>query len=96
MAKLTKPQTDYMVRAMQRPRVAYGSDYRVVATLSAKGFMEEAGSDPLCHATLYRPTRAGLEALLYDRQLEDWRRGSIATMQRVDEVKRAIAGQVSA
>lgn len=96
MTKLTKPQTSYMVRAMERPRVAYGSDYRVVAHLLAKGYVCEVGRDPLCHAELYAPTRAGLEALLYDRKMEDWRHGSMATVDRVREVVAALAEQVPA
>jgi hypothetical protein len=90
--KLTLPQALYLTAAMKRPCTCYGSDYRVVGTLTAKGFLEEAGTSPLSHGTLYRPTRAGLEALLYDRKLDDWRSGSMATMERVRDVEAALEG----
>lgn len=90
MQTLTKPQADFLVQAMRRPRVCYGPTYRVVGTLKARGLVEEAGRDPLCHAELFQPTRAGLEALVAHRRRKWGDTGSMADLLNFEEVEAAL------
>ena len=92
MAKLTKPQARFLAQQMRagRPVTAYGPEEVVVRNLESKGFVDRCTVPGMRFLTHYRATRAGLEALLYDRKMEDCRRGSIATMERVREVEGAL------
>jgi hypothetical protein len=83
--KLTKPQRRLMVRAMRagKPVVVEGAERCVAGRLSALGYGTVG-------QMLFCADRAGLEALLYDRKLEDWRTGSMASMADVREVETAL------
>lgn len=83
---LTRPQELLMVKAMRHGDAPVcGARYRVAANLSALGFGELV-------ADVFTPTRAGLEALLYDRKMKDWRYGSMASMKDVEEVECTLKG----
>lgn len=83
--KLTAPQKSLMLRSMREGNVPVsGARYRVAANLRALGYGE-------LYADVFKHTRTGLEALLYDRKLEDCRQGSMASMGYVKEVETALA-----
>lgn len=95
MAKLTKPQIRELTRCFRNSEVMpRGSEWVVYDALGRKGLTEKVG------VGRRRITRAGLEALLYERKMHDWRHGSMASMQGVAEVEEALANlgaeQVSA
>ena len=83
--KLTAPQKTLMLKSMREGNASVdGARYRVAANLTGLGYGDMSGN-------VFKPTRAGLEALLYDRKLEDWRQGSMASMKYVEEVETALA-----
>lgn len=84
--RLTKPQLRELTRAFRNSEVMpRGSQWVVYDALGRKGLTEPCGMGRR------RITRGGLEALLYHRKMEDWRHGSIASMQNVAEVEEALA-----
>ncbi|MGL5736197.1 MAG: hypothetical protein ACRCYS_15135, partial [Beijerinckiaceae bacterium] len=86
--KLTKPQTKMVLMAMRGASAPISaSGYRVAGRLVALGYGE------VCDHLFY-VNRAGLEALLYDRKMADWRHGSMATMKGVQEVEAALVEAV--
>lgn len=91
MAQLSKPQVRELTRCFRNTEVMpHGSQWVVYDALGRKGLTEFAGTGRR------KITRAGLEALLYLRKMEDWRHGSMASMQGVREVEEALANLLSA
>lgn len=87
---LTKPQANFLARAMERPITAYGSDYRVAGNLRQAGLIEEAGKG-LSHSITFRPTREGLEALREYRSARWGRHGCMAYLSDLQKVEAALS-----
>lgn len=83
---ITKPQADFLRRAMRKPITAYASDTRVAANLIQSGLIEDAGRG-VGFSTVYRPTRAGLEALREFRSIRWGRHGCMAYLDDLKEVE---------
>lgn len=95
MTILTNAQADFLTRAMHRPITAYAGDMRVSKTLMGRSFVQCMGKDSLCHAPLYQPTMAGLQALR-DFRAKRWAKcGCVAYLQDLQAVERAITAQAA-
>lgn len=88
---ITKPQADFLTRAMRRPISAYGSDTKVARNLRLSGLIQRAScTDPLSFL-LWEPTTAGLEALREFRARRWANHGCMAYLDQLREVEAALA-----
>lgn len=94
MPTLTKYQADFLFRVMRTPgTTAKGrSGTRSGNRLAERGLLETVEDDGLFRP-VYRPSRLGLEALAYYWALKDAATGSIANMERRQEVDAALAAR---
>lgn len=88
MQTLTKPQADFLFRAMRGEGPRNVGQMTVAARLVRRGLLAFVG--PNC---VREPTREGLEALAYYWMLKDARSGCLAYAQHRQEVDAALAAR---